>query len=159
MLNTLDLLRQFQVGFTGEDTSFRIRLLGNAVKDLGDEPPVPAIVRPDTSQLEYLQGEFTNLLSVIQPVVHGSMTIENAIHDATLQSNVFRIIQRLTENYQEYKDITDTVAGFLVCLCIGFILGRKEVESKTPRPEDHSLKYISSITPFLGRKRAIESAD
>ena len=41
------------------------------------------------------------------------MSIEEAIHDSTLQENVLRIYQRLTEGYREYEDITDTAVGFL----------------------------------------------
>ncbi len=159
MLNTLDLLRQFQIGFTGQETSFRIRLIEEAIQYLGDEPPVPAIIRPEISQLEDLQGEFSNLLSVINPILHGTMSIEDAYHDATLKSNVLRIIQRLTENYREYDDITDTVVGFLLCLSIGLVLGRKEADNKEPCAASTSLKYISSITPFFGREKSIETAD
>ena len=56
LLGSLQMLREFQVGFTGQDTSFRIRLIEDAIRHMGEEPPVPAIVRPNVSELDALQG-------------------------------------------------------------------------------------------------------
>ncbi|KAF2821352.1 midasin [Ophiobolus disseminans] len=155
----LTALRQFQRDFTGQDTSFRIRRVEESIQRMGAEPPVPSIVRPETSQLDDLQGEFTNLLSIIQPLLNESMTIEDAIQDVTLQQNVSRIIQRLTEGYHAYNDITDTVVGFLVCLNVGLVLGRKEQEDREESTVDKSLTYISRNTPFFGRQGAIGKSE
>lgn len=159
MLKALNALQQFQTVFTGEETSFRIRLMERALQRMGEEPPVPAIVRPKVSELDNLQGEFTNLLGTIQPLLNGSMSTEEASRDSTLQQNVLRVIQRLTEGYRSYEDITDTVVGFLVCLAIGLVLGGVEDETKTASAISKSLAYVSHETPFFGRTKHVSSSE
>jgi midasin len=159
MLQALGALRQFQLDYTGQDTSFRIRQVEQAVEKMGEEPPVPAIVRPDVSELDDLQGEFTNLLSTIQPLLNESMSIEEAARDVTLQQNILRIIQRLTEGYRAYDDITDTAVGFLVCLQIGLILGQTDAEKQAQSAVSKSLAYLSSETPFFGRSKPMERSE
>jgi midasin len=159
MLQAMGSLRQFQLDVTGQETSFRIRQVEEAVEKMGEEPPVPAIVRPEVSRLDDLQGEFTNLLSTIQPLLKGSMSVEEAARDDTLQQNVLRVIQRLTEGYREYDDITDTAVGFLVCLQIGLVLGQKEDDSRAKNAVSKSLVYISEETPFFGRTKSLETSE
>jgi midasin len=154
----LAALSHFQKTFTGQDTSFRIREVLTAIQSMGKEPPVPAIVRPETSELDDLQGEFTNLLSVIKPLANGTMSVDEAVQDVTLQQNMSRMIQRLTEGYRAYDDITDTVVGFLVCFNVGLVLGRKELEDKEQSNVNKSLAYISRDTPFFGRQRSVGSS-
>ncbi|KAH8704657.1 hypothetical protein GQ44DRAFT_763966 [Phaeosphaeriaceae sp. PMI808] len=155
----LAALRQYQQDITGHNTSFRIRKVENAIETMGKEPLVPAIVRPEISGLDDLQGEFTNLLSIIQPLLNESMSIEEAVTDATLQQNISRIIQRLTEGYRAYDDITDCVVGFLVCLNVGLALGLKDKEDQEQSTSNKSLSYISHNTPFFGRQRSFCSSD
>lgn len=155
----LSALQQFQYDFTGQDTSFRIRNIEARLRTMGEEPPVPAIVRPETSQLDDLQGEFSNLLNTIQPLVEGSMTTAEAIGDQTLHQNISRIIRRLTEGYRAYDDITDTVVGFLVCLNVGLVLGRKEGEQRENSVATGSLAYISRETPFFGRQSFVGKSE
>jgi midasin len=144
----LDALRNFQSKFTGQDTSVRIRELNHEIVEMGAEPPVPPIVRPEVSELDALQGEFSNLLSVIQPLTNGTMAAKQASQDATLRSNISRIIDRLVGGYRSYEDITGPAVGFLVCLIIGLTLGAQgeEEESDIQR----SLQYITRYTPFFG---------
>ena len=148
LLQSLQTLRQFQVSFTGQDTSFRIRRTENTIREMGEEPPVPAIVRPSTSELDALQGEFSNLLSVIHPLSKGTMSIKEAAQDRTLKQNISHIIRRLTEGYRSYDDITDPAVGFLVCLSIGLSLGAKEQEEEGQI--SRSLAYLSKNTPLFG---------
>jgi midasin len=155
----LAALRQFQHEFTGQDTSFRIRQVETAVQQLGEEPPVPAIVRPETSQLDDLQGEFMNLLSILRPLLDESISISDAVQDTTLQQNLSHIIQRLTEGYRAYDDITDIIVGFLVCLNLGLVNGRKEQEAQEQSNVHKSLTYISRDTAFFGRQRSIGSSE
>lgn len=150
LLSALCALRQFQADFTGQDTSLRIRQVETAIESMGVEPPVPAIARPEMSQLDELQGEFTNLLSIIQPLLNKSMSGKEAALDVTLHQNVVRVIRRLTEGYRAYDDITDTVVGFLACLYIGLLLAKKEHEDQEQSKVGKSLQYISRQTPFLG---------
>ncbi|CBX97255.1 hypothetical protein IAQ61_007332 [Plenodomus lingam] len=156
---TLTVLQLFQLDLTGENTSFRIRQVQDVIETMGAEPPVPEIVRPEVSELDSLQGEFTNLLGTIQPLLKESMSIEAAINDMTLQQNVFRIIQRLRVGYRAYEDITDTAVGFLTCLAIGLVLGRTEQEEKISSAVSRSLAYISRETPFFGRSRVFTRSE
>ena len=150
LLSALTALRQFQTDFTGQDTSLRIRQVEAAIQSMGEEPPVPAIARPDVSQLDELQGEFTNLLSITQPLLNKSMSGSEAALDVTLHQNVVRVIQRLTEGYRAYDDITDTVVGLLACLYIGLLLAKKEHEDHEQTKVRKSLQYVSRETPFFG---------
>ncbi|XPT03346.1 AAA ATPase midasin [Ascochyta lentis] len=150
LLSTLDALKRFQTDFTGQITSLRIRQVEAAIEGMGEEPPVPAIARPEVSQLDELQGEFTNLLSIIQPLLNKTMSGKEAALDVTLHQNVVRVIQRLTEGYRAYDDITDTVVGFLACLYIGLLLAKKEHEDQEQSRVGKSLQFVSRETPFLG---------
>ncbi|KZM18978.1 ATPase [Ascochyta rabiei] len=150
LLSALRALKQFQIDFTGQDTSLRIRQVEAAIEGMGEEPPVPAIARPEVSQLDELQGEFTNLLSIIQPLLNKTMSGKEAALDITLHQNVVRVIQRLTEGYRAYDDITDTVVGFLACLYIGLLLAKKEHESQEQSRVGRSLQFVSRETPFFG---------
>ncbi|KAF2624667.1 midasin [Macroventuria anomochaeta] len=150
LLSAFSALRQFQTEFTGQDTSLRIRQVEAAVQSMGEEPPVPAIARPEASQLDELQGELTNLLSIVQPLLNKSMSAGEAALDVTLHQNVVRVIQRLTEGYRAYDDITDTVVGLLACLYIGLLLAKKEHEDQEETKVGKSLQYVSRETPFLG---------
>ncbi|PVI05602.1 midasin [Periconia macrospinosa] len=149
LVSKLSSLKHFQNAFTGQDTSFRIREIERIIQQMGDEPPVPAIIRPETSELDALQGEFSNLLSVIQPLASGSMSIQEASADETLRQNIAHIMRRLEEGYRSYDDITAPAIGFLVCLNIGLTLGSMELQLETD--VSRSLKYITQNTPFFGQ--------
>ncbi|KAG9189260.1 hypothetical protein G6011_06128 [Alternaria panax] len=151
LLEVLSALRQFQIDYTGQNTSFRIRQVEELVDNMGQEPPVPAIVRPTTSELDDLQGEFTNLLSTIQPLLNQSMSLQEAARDVTLQQNVLRIIQRLTDGYRAYDDITD--------IAIGLTMGQREEEKIVRGNVSKSLAYMSSQTPFFGRSKPMETSE
>ncbi|KAF2187283.1 midasin [Zopfia rhizophila CBS 207.26] len=144
----LDTLRQFQLKFTGQDTSFRIRQVEQEIEAMGSEPPVPAVIRPAVSELDALQGEFTNLLSILNPLLDGAITVQEASRDSTLRQNILHIIRRLADGYRSYDDITGPAVGFLVCLSIGLTLGAQVCyeESDIRR----SLLYITRHTPFFG---------
>jgi midasin len=148
LLQKLQSLQRFQIAFTGQATSFRIRQTEKEITEMGAEPPVPPIVRPAVSELDSLQGEFSNLLSIIQPLLDNSMTIEEACRDDTLRQNILRIISRLSDGYRSYDDITGPAVGFLVALMIGLSLGAQfqRVEDSTSR----SLQYVTQHTPLLG---------
>ncbi|PSN73965.1 midasin [Corynespora cassiicola Philippines] len=155
LMEKLRALKQFQLEFTGQETSFRIRQIEEAIQQMGAEPPVPAIVRPDTSELDTLQGEFTNLLSVIQPLLQETMSLQEATHDNTLRQNLAHITKRLVEGYRSYDDITEPAVGFLTCLSIGLALGAQEEQDESNIKR--SLQYIVQQTPFFGHKSANDS--
>ncbi|KAF2112738.1 hypothetical protein BDV96DRAFT_580311 [Lophiotrema nucula] len=153
LIKKLQDLRTFQVGFTGQETSFRIRRIEAEIGGMGSEPLVPAIVRPETSELDALQGEFTNMLSVIQPLIDGTLKQPAASQDMTLRQNISRIIQRLKEGYRAYDDITEPAVGFLVCLSIGLALSG-QVSNDPPSAAQSSVQYVLEHTPFFGLQLA-----
>lgn len=148
LLKYLQILRQFQLGFTGQETSARIRQTEIAIREMGEEPPVPPILRPQVSELDALQGEFSNLLSVLKPLATGTMSVKEAAQDITLKQNISHIIRRLNEKYRSYDDITDPAVGFLVCLSIGLSLGAKEQEEQSDI--SRSFAYLTKYTPLFG---------
>ncbi|ORX92053.1 hypothetical protein BCR34DRAFT_608897 [Clohesyomyces aquaticus] len=143
----LEALRKFQIGFTGQDTSFRIRQIEGKIDDMGVEPPVPAIVRPEVSELDVLQGEFANLLSILSPLLAGTMPTKDACQDHTLRQNISHVIRRLSEGYRSYDDITGPAVGFLVCLSIGLRISARSFDDLSGQG---SLQYFRRHTPFLG---------
>jgi len=144
-------LREFQMVFTGQDTSYRIRQAEDTMREMGEEPVLHAIARPAVSELDALQGEFTNLLSVIHPLATGRISVQEATTDKTLKQNIVHIIRRLNEGYRSYDDITGPAVGFLACLGIGLTLGAKE--QKQSEDIAQSLKHLMEHTPFLGYHR------
>ncbi|KAF2015300.1 P-loop containing nucleoside triphosphate hydrolase protein [Aaosphaeria arxii CBS 175.79] len=144
----LESLRQFQNDFTGQNTSVRIRSIEAEIHEMGLEPTVPAIVRPEVSELDALQGEFSNLLSIIQPLLEGKMTISDASLDKTMRQNISLVIDRLSSSYRSYTDITSPAIGYLVCLNIGLSLG--SLLEKEETNVSRSLQYITEHTPFFG---------
>ncbi|KAF2804010.1 midasin [Mytilinidion resinicola] len=147
----LDALQLFEQRFTGNDTTLRIRLVQQALQTLGEEPQVAAVVRPDVSELEVLQGELDNLLNVVRPLLEGTATAEDISQDHTFRQNISHIIRRLTEGYRYYDDITGPAVGFLLCLNIGLSLAAQSHLARTPSSE--AVAYLSAQTPFLGLSR------
>jgi midasin len=148
LVKKLQALQEFQLSFTGQETSFRIRYTEGQIEAMGQEPPVPAIARPEVSELDSLQGEFTNLLSLVQPLLNGTISAQEASHDETLRSNLTRIIGRLVDGYRSYDDITGSAVGFLACLHIGLTLGAQAAHQVNSIRR--SLEYVTQHTPFFG---------
>lgn len=149
----LEDLQRFQLGFTGQSTTLRIRQLQKRIEQMGAEPPVPAVVRPDVSELDALQGYFGNLSSILKPLMEKKMSAQEAAHDNTLRQNVYHTIERLATDFRAYDDITGPAVGFLVCLSIGLSLGTL-VQSKDDAVVS-SLKYITQHTPLFGLSERI----
>ncbi|KAF2198877.1 P-loop containing nucleoside triphosphate hydrolase protein [Delitschia confertaspora ATCC 74209] len=144
----LKALQQFQMAFTGQDDSFRVRHILEELESMGAEPPVPAVVRPATSELDALQGEFSNLLNILQPLFNGKLGIEEASRDQTLRQNISHVTRRLIEGYRYYDDITGPVVGFLICLNIGLTIAAQIHVEQSPTMK--ILSYVSTHTPLLG---------
>jgi midasin len=148
LVQHLQTLQGFQLGFTGQNSSLRIRRTEQEIWEMGVEPPIPSIVRPDVSEVDALQGEFTNLLSSIKPLLDGTMTADEAVHDVTLRQNITLINSRLAHGYRSYDDITGPAVGFLTCLNIGLVLG--SLVNPEGGKVQRSLQYITHHTPFFG---------
>ncbi|KAF2497757.1 P-loop containing nucleoside triphosphate hydrolase protein [Lophium mytilinum] len=147
----LNALQGFEQHFTGNETTLRIRLARQELQALGEEPQVAAVVRPDVSELEVLQGELDNLLNVVRPLLEGTATAEDLSRDHTFRQNISHIIRRLTEGYRYYDDITGPAVGFLLCLNIGLSLAAQS--HLVHKPSSEAVAYLSAHTPFLGLNR------
>lgn len=143
----LRALKEFSQEFAGQESNMRIRLIIQELQGMGLEPPVPAVARPAVSELEVLQGEFSNLLSIVQPMLNGTVAAVDVVRDHTFRQNVSHIIKRLNEGYRYYDDITDPVIGFLTCLNIGLTLTSQSY-SESVLTED--ISYLTDHTPFFG---------
>ncbi|KUJ07208.1 midasin [Mollisia scopiformis] len=159
--NRLDALKAFEALFTGQNSNLRCQLLAKKIDELGEPPKIlQEIYRPEISEMDQLQGEFTNLLKVLL----GSTSIPDVLSEyftsgsksllqqlRLLQHNVAQIIRRLSERYRAYNDITAPVASMLRCLQLGLFMAiLTHVEDNSDTSETGSYLASSRVTPFLG---------
>lgn len=148
LTSSLAALRYFEQAFTGCTGNLRTRLIESDIVAMGTEPSVPAIARPPQSELAQLSGEFSNLLRVLDGLVKAVDAGEaEVLKDATLELNIHQIVQRLTEGYRGYDDITAPVVAFLHCLRVGIILAS---DADGQRGGTEIFNYVSAYTPFFG---------
>lgn len=146
----LHALTEFELLTTGQPSNLRSRLVSHELEHLGDAPPLPPVVRPETSQISQLAGEFKNLLNSIDTV-----TPENVIKAATdpveaahIQQIIAQLVSRLTNGFPAYQDITTPVIQTLHFLSVGLKMCALDLEAFGPA--DQILRYLSETTPFIG---------
>ncbi|KAH0536881.1 hypothetical protein FGG08_006284 [Glutinoglossum americanum] len=151
----LQALRHHESVFTGQSTNMVCKMSEQALRGMGDEPPVPAIVRPDPPQLGRLHGEFSNLLGLTNWSCFGSllravyMGNEDALQEArVMQLNISQLISRFGEYFTGYEDLASPTVGILQSLNLGLSLSALSYS----RNNDASLfvQDLSRQTPFLG---------
>ena len=152
----LKALRLYEEAFTNSSTNLRCDLMKKEVQALGNQPQVPRIVRPAISELPQLQGELANLLSSVVQKSPGPHSIRHAI-DADkealqdlrlLRANIECTVQRLSEHFRSYDDITKPIVGFLDGLDIGLaIAAAASAQNEKTKIE---VEAIFMCTPFLG---------
>jgi midasin len=152
----LTALRQFERLFSGQESNLRCQLLETEIAELGEPPEVlQEIYRPEVSEMDQLQGEFSNLLktmlgSDIMTMLNSYFSKDNTDFKDSLQqirlmqSNVAQIIRRLSERFRAYNDLTAPVISMLRCLQIGLSMAT-QVKSGIEDP-----LIASNMTPFLG---------
>ncbi|KAK4694943.1 midasin, partial [Lecanoromycetidae sp. Uapishka_2] len=152
----LRALLDFQMVFSGQNSSFRIQLAEQDLEDLGADPQVPPIVRPQVSELGQLQAEFN---SILKTVVMRSPTPSalKQVHSAQatqvqeirlLRANIFQAIARLSNSFHTYEDITKPLTAMLRGLDVG--LGLALLAGALPTESDLSIRRLCATTPFLG---------
>ncbi|KAK4972589.1 hypothetical protein LTR28_012159, partial [Elasticomyces elasticus] len=145
----LGVLERFGQSYTGQLQTLRTHQVRSELLELGTEPSVPEIARPEHSQLPQLQGEFSALLRLITPLLQSDPQSMNTgfVADPLLQQNISRIMTRLAQ-YRAYEDITFPAIGFLQCLRIGMVLnGIAEAQFDQPT---HAIRQLARSTPLLG---------
>ena len=148
LISKLNALQQYERAFTSQESNQRIHRVNQELQNMSSEPSVPAVARPVPSELEALQGEFSNLLHVLQPILSGTISTKDISHDQTFLQNVSHVIKRLSGRYRYYDDITGPAVGFLTCLRIGLVLATQD-NSERGRLSNY-VSYISQHTPFFG---------
>ena len=149
-------LKEFQVIFSGQNSSLRSQLMEKRLDELGVEPEVPMIFRPQISELGSLQAEFNNILKSIILKSPTPSTLQSVIRrDAAkcqevevLRSNIVQAVSRLSLQFQAYEDITKPLIAFLQGLDIGLALSLLTDSRNDSR--DQIIRYLCEMTPFLG---------
>ena len=149
-------LKEFQVIFSGQNSSLRSQLMEKRIDELGAEPEVPMIFRPQISELGRLQAEFNNILksiilrsptpSMLQSVIRRDLAKCQEVE--LLRSNIVQAVSRLSHQFQAYEDITKPLIAFLQGLDIGLALSLLTGSRNDSR--DQSIRYLCKMTPFLG---------
>ena len=149
-------LKEFQVIFSGQNSSPRSQLMEKRIDELGAEPEVPMIFRPQISELGRLQAEFNNILksiilrsptpSILQSVVQRDSAKCQEVE--LLRSNIVQAVSRLSHQFQAYEDITKPLIALLQGLDIGLALSLLTGSRNDSR--DQSIRYLCKMTPFLG---------
>ena len=152
----LQALQKFELVFTGHASSFRTELLEQRLQALGEEPEIPSIVRPENSELGQLQTEFINILSTIVLRSPVASILRLAFQGEAseirefkvLRANIAQAIDRLSNNFRAYEDITRPLMVFLQGLDVGLAF---TLLAATQRgPGDNAISYLCNATPFLG---------
>ena len=156
MHDKLKALREFEMIFTGHETSLRTQLVEQGLIALGNEPEVIAIVRPQVSALGLLQGEFNSLYRSIISKIPDTTTLQlactgdlQAIREVELlRSNIAQATLRLSNDYRAYDDITKPLVGMLLGLDVGLAIA-SILAAKTGSC-DNAIQRICRSTPFFG---------
>lgn len=152
----LRALQDFEVVFSGQKSSLRSQLVERRLAELGVEPEVPMIFRPQTSELGQLQAEFNNVVnnvvlrsptpSMLQSVLRGEASKIQEVK--FLRTNIAQTLSRLSQGFQAYEDITKPLIGFLQGLDVGLALSILIGGQSNSR--DLSVRYMCEMIPFLG---------
>ncbi|CZR69956.1 related to midasin (AAA ATPase) [Phialocephala subalpina] len=159
--NKINALRRFELLFSGQDSNLRCRLLEDEYTELGEPPKLlQEIYRPEISEIDQLQGEFNNLLKILlqstsipdiltKYFTSGKSNLLQQIR--LLQHNVSQIVQRLSERFRAYNDITAPVVSMLRCLQVGLYMATLVPSpSSAGTSEIEGILALRSMTPFLG---------
>lgn len=154
--NKLHALEEFELVFSAQKSSLRSQLVEKRLAELGAEPDIPAILRPQTSELGQLQVEFNNIVNNIILRSPNPSTLRYIYPQDTaktqenelLRINIAQALSRLSNRFQAYEDITRPLIGFLQGLDVGLALSLLTGGQQSPR--DHSMQYMCGMVPFLG---------
>ena len=155
LLDKLNALRGFGKIFSGQNASLRTQLVEKALKALGEEPQVAAIVRPRVSTLGQLQGELNNVhksitskspdVSTLQLLFKGNVQVAQEIE--LLRSNIAQATARLTNSYRAYDDITKPAVAMLQGLDVGLAVAL--LQSKPTASRYDAIQSLCEFTPFF----------
>lgn len=149
-LTTLsEAVLSYEANFTGQSSNMRYEILQNELRELGSAPPPSSVTRPAISEINLLQGEFSNLVHSVLNRNPEEMVLAENSHQMMnlLRDNVRQLSSRLSTNYRSYADITVPVVRFLQVLDLGLFLVSDQCQQSS---DMQVLQVISEVTPFLG---------
>ena len=152
----IQALQDFELVFSGQKSSFRSRLVEKRLAELGAEPEVPTIFRPNISELAKLQAECNNIVTNVILKSPSPWTLQQSFpRDSVdiqgvrlLRMNIAQAVSRLLVGFKAYEDITQPLICFLKGLDAGLALSLLTSGQQSPR--DRIMLHISEVTPFLG---------
>ncbi|EDN07367.1 conserved hypothetical protein [Histoplasma mississippiense (nom. inval.)] len=159
----LNALKAYELSFSGQESSIRIRIAQEELRLLGDIPPSPPVIRPQPSQIGELQGEFSNLLNSVvnlnpdgilrslQDSANPDLANTTKQQGELLQKNIQQICLRLTTNYKAYEDVVIPVIRFLEILHLGVDL--VQCSDLHSHLEQGFIHAMSQITPLMSCRR------
>ena len=161
----LEALQIFEKFFSNSTRTIDMEMVEDEMLALGERPLSPGVGRPRETQLPFLVAEFSNLISIISKApttitsgdlvhAHANMhTANNRRREAGLfQQNIGQTVERLSNGYRAYSDLTVPVVRTIQCLnlAVDLVMLRYRPVNNVRRV----IECISRHTPFLGAKPA-----
>ena len=154
--NKLQALQDFELIFSGQTSSLRSQLVEKKLAELGAEPGVPIVFRPQISELGQLQAEFNNVVTSIILKSPTSKMLQSVIRRESaqiqgielLRMNIAQAVSRLSKGFQAYEDITKPLIGFLQGFDVGLALSLLTVRQQNSY--DSNMRNMCEMTPLLG---------
>lgn len=152
----LSALEEFEMKFSGQNSSFRTQLVREQMSHLGNKPPRSLIARPQVSELGQLQGEFNNIISSVMqrsPTIHSLQSLfrgdtSKLQEIQNLRSNLSQAVSRLSAGYRVYDDVTKPLVSMLQGLDVG--LATASLVANPISPNCNEIQHLCESTPFLG---------
>jgi midasin len=154
----LDAFQLVEISLTGQKSNPRCDMLEKELQSLGEELMVPRVVRPEVSEMDQLQNEFSNILSSIIEPFQDRQFFEEFISGRdffrekliTLRLNALEVAKRLRVGYRAYDDLTFPIIGFLGCIDLGLSL----MAASRSSPDQCAIEvdHICTQTPLLSAK-------
>ncbi|RFU29962.1 hypothetical protein B7463_g6350, partial [Scytalidium lignicola] len=157
LIQKLTALKQFEGLFSGQTSNLRSLWVESQIQDLGEWSEIlPEVARPEISELDQLQGEFTNLLkTVVESKPHLKLLDFFSLRDdittqeiKLMHHNITKIIGRLSNSFQAYRDLTVPAINILRCLQFGLSLAIHPSSSSSL--ESNTTLALTKTIPFLG---------
>lgn len=152
----LRALQLFEEKVTGQTTNLRCEVVTHQLHLLGNQPQVPAVFRPASTELAQLQGEFSNVLNsvirrcpsaqTIQAISEGDVTATQELR--LLRRNIEQVVHRLSNSFRSYDDVTKPVVSLLGGLDVGLAIAM--ISNSRHGDPEKAAQLIYEHTPFMG---------
>lgn len=151
----LKALLLFEASFSGQSSSYRIRLAAKRLATLERPSLQRPIIRRPSRDVTSLYPEFKNILGSIVLQCKDFPSSEQAIEDGfdfdhleLVRNNTEVVISRLSRGFEPYNDITKPLIGMLRGLNLGLSLC--VLIAKSRDAYDTAIEDICAMTPIMG---------